>query len=85
MLSIRYVLTSDEHGDNAEYFLAGGIGAHVSKANTCQTRAGEVESRNVSVRVRHVVHRHPEAIRERVNPPWKRESFLPLGMLMRRN
>lgn len=62
LFSVR-ALTANQHSDNAENFLAGGVGADISEANARQARACEVQSCDVCVRIRNVIHRHPEAVR----------------------
>lgn len=73
-LIITHTLTPNQHSDDAENLLACSVCTDIAKAYTRQTGASKVECGDVGVRVRNVIHGHPKAISERVDPACVREN-----------
>ena len=72
--------TPDEHGDDGEDLFGVRIGRDISESDARQTRAGEVESRNVGARcsryvVRLVPDRCIQLFRQLIQPSYRSVAF----------
>lgn len=63
-------LTSNQHRDDAEYFLCTGGGRHVAEPDAGQTGTSEIQRSYVRLRVRHVVHVLMQTFGQCVHPPY---------------